>query len=410
VGTRDLDDPATSPLDAVGASLGRVAVAAVAASRRSGERVPRVLQGHAGEPSRWSGAAAGSGPPFALARAYLGDVALAAVAPGPQIEVRVERYFQGGFGPPRSIPIPAGRVSSLTATMDYRSDVLLAWQQNGSVYARMLRASGRPDPTQRVGPSGPDPQIEALVSDNDHGMLAWSSTDAGGRTRVYLDLSAAEVRFGAPQLLASFADPQRAGESPGSIRLRRLSTENVELAWTTAQDGHYSVHVAPAVYATTRAVTLSDPASQAILDDLAPGPIGEAVALWSTAPAIGGGSLETSRSRLWAARTSIIAPDHVVARAARLLAPAGPNVEAALAVDPASDRAVAVWRTLSSSSGAIRYALSGATAGYRPHPGAVASPPSRGAHWLRITLAVIAGLAALGLALALVARRRRQAG
>jgi hypothetical protein len=288
--------------------------------------------------------------------------------------------------------------------------VLLAWQQNGAIYARMLRASGRPDPNQRLGPSGPNPEIQALVSDNDHGMVAWSSTDAAsGRTRVYLDLSTAGVRFGVPQLLASFADPERAGESPGSIRLQRLSTENVELAWTTAESGHYVVHAAPAVYAATRAVTVSDPGSQAILNDLAPGPIGEAVALWSTAPSIGGGALDRSRSQLWAARTSIRAPDHVVSRAPQMVASAGPNAEATLAVDPASDRAVAAWRTLASPGG-IRFAVSDATAGYRPHPAAASAPqPDGGVHWLRITLAAIAGLA-VALALALAARRRRRAG
>jgi hypothetical protein len=93
-----------------------------------------------------------------------------------------------------------------------------------------------------------------------------------------------------------------------------------------------------------------------------------------------------------------------------MVAPAGPNAEATLAVDPASDRAVAAWRTLASPGG-IRYAVSDATAGYRPHPAAAtSSQPDGGVHWLRITLAAIAGLAAVALVLALAARRRRRAG
>ena len=41
--------------------------------------------------------------------------------------------------------------------------LLERWQQEGAVYAHMLRASKRADPTQRVGPSAPGPQLQALV-------------------------------------------------------------------------------------------------------------------------------------------------------------------------------------------------------------------------------------------------------
>src|SRR6202043_3619392 len=129
-------------------------------------------------------------------------------------------------------------------------------QQNGAIYAHMLRASGRPERTQRVGVSAPDPQLRALVSDNDHGMIAWSTDDvangAQSRTRDYVALSDAGVRFTRPRLLASFVDPARVGLRPGSLALVRLSTENVLLAWTDAEHGHYVVRAAPAVFAAAR--------------------------------------------------------------------------------------------------------------------------------------------------------------
>ena len=90
-----------------------------------------------------------AGRPLAVARAYLGDVAIATVVGGPAIAVRVQRYFEHRFGPARLIPIAPGPLGALTVTLDYRSDALVAWQQAGAIYVHMLRASGRPEPTQR---------------------------------------------------------------------------------------------------------------------------------------------------------------------------------------------------------------------------------------------------------------------
>jgi hypothetical protein len=371
-----------------------------------------LLQGRTVDPSRWPSTMVGSDPPRALTRAYLGDVATAALAAGPAIAVRVERYSQPDFGQPRSVPIRAGRVTALTATMDYRADVLLAWQQNGAIYARMLRSSGRNDPTQRIGPSGPYPQIQAVVSDNDHGMIAWSSTEiperTTARTRIYLDLSDAGVRFGHPRQLASFADPQHVGRMPGSLALERLSTENVMLAWTVAEHGRYVIRAAPAVFAASRPTTrLSDPHSQAILADLAPGSAGEAIALWSTAPLAAGGTLDMGRAELWAARTSIRPHAHVVLQRPEVIAAGGPNVAATVAVDPANDHAVAAWLTVTAPE-RIEYAVGVGAAGYRPRPRtATAGTHGAGTHWLRITLAA-AGLAAAAILLAAARWRRRR--
>jgi hypothetical protein len=395
---------------AVGGTFGRVAVAvAPDGSGASAHGGIAVLQGRASEPLGPPMLLTGAQPPFALTRAYLGDVAIATVVPGPAIAVRLERYFRPGFARARLIPISAGRVTALTATMDYRADVLLVWQQSDAIYAHMLRASGRPDPTQRVAPSGPDPQLHALVSDNDHGMIAWSSSDdakrSRARTRVYLDLSAAGVRFGSPQLLASFADPQRVGRSSGSLALVRLSSENVVLAWTAAEHGHYVVRGAPAVFAATRpTVRLSDPHAQAVLADLAAGPAREAVALWKNGPRLRGGRLDKSQTELWAARASIGRHDRLRSRSPEMIAAAGPNVAPSVAVDPANDRAVAAWLALGAHR-RIEYSVSLGVAGHRRRLAAV-PPPSSGTHWLRITLGG-GGAAAGVLLLALAARRRR---
>jgi hypothetical protein len=285
--------------------------------------------------------------------------------------------------------------------------VLLAWQQNGAIYAHMIRQSGATDRTQRVGPSGPDPQLTSVVSDNDHGMIAWSTTSAaaGGAptTRVYESLSAVGVRFGRPTVLTRFADPERVGSRRGSLKLQRLSTENVMLAWTTVENGGYVVRAAPAVFAATRPTTLlSDPRSQAFLGDLAPGPASEAIALWSTAPRLADGTLDRRRTSLWAARTYIVR-SHVVFGRPQLVARAAANAHPAVAVNPADDRAVAAWLALDPVR--VEYAVAGGAARYRHSPPAAVPAPATGTHWLRITAGVLVVILAVAL-LALAGRRR----
>ncbi len=382
---------------AVGASMGRVAVAL---ATRAGEGSPPGVDVLEGRPGRTPDPpiTAGPGATFALTRAYLGDAAVATVRDS-AIAVRVQRYFRSSFGPTRLIPRPPGRVTSLTATMDYRSDVLVAWQQDGAIYAHMLRASERPDPTQRLGSSAPDPELQALVSDNDHGMVAWSSVREGAgsgsppTTRVYIALSSAGVRFTPARRVASFADPLRAGGLPGTLALTRLSGENVVMAWTEMQRGHYLVRESPAIFAGVRSSTLlSDPAGQSVLAGLAAGPANEAIVVWQ-AP---GGSRAASAAdltRLWAARTYVIRGDRVALAPPRVVADAGPQAMPAVAVDPASDRALVAWRT---GAGSVEYASGPPASGYRFHA-PVASAPGGSVHWLRITLGGI-GLAALALA------------
>ncbi|HEX4563421.1 MAG TPA: hypothetical protein VH115_03105, partial [Solirubrobacteraceae bacterium] len=397
---------AAPAVSVVGASFGRVAVALAPANASEVQARPAVLEGRAG--GRLVSALHG-GSGLAIARAYLGDVAVATVK-GRAISVRVQRWFGRGFEGARLISIPAGAVSALTVTLDYRSDVLVAWQQNGFIYAHMLRASGVPQPTQRVGASAPDPQLRALVSDNDRGMLAWSSTEGSGpraRTRIELAFSKQGVRFLAPTPLASFTDPLASGRTPGSLQLVRLSTENVLLAWTVREGGRYVVRAAPAVFAATRRTArLSDPAGDAVLADLATGPAAEAVALWRVR---GDGEATSPQEQLWAARVMLARGDRPIASPARMVAPAGPVAQASVGVDPASDRPLAAWRSAGASS-RVQFAAGVGAGGYRPRAaGPVA--PSRGGrtHWLRIVLAAIALALVAIAAVVLRARSGRRA-
>jgi hypothetical protein len=211
------------------------------------------------------------------------------------------------------------------------------------------------------------------------------------------------VRFPAPQLLASFADPRGLGRSPGSLELVRLSTENVTLAWTTVEHGHYVVRAAPAVHAVSGpTVRLSDPHRQAVLAGLAPGPAGDAVALWKDASSPGEIGSYPGHAELWAARTFIDGHDRIGADQPELILPAGPEVAPAVAVDPAGDRAVVAWLTPGAAS-RIEYTMSLGAVG----DSSAAAASSTWATWLSVGLAAVAVLAAVAF-LARAPRRRRR--
>ena len=427
VSRRALEGVFTGELTAVGADFGQLAIAAGA----QGEIVSagagtEVLQGRATRPLG-SPAAVAAGLPSVLTRAYLGDVAVATVAPG-QIDVRVERWDHRGFHPNRVVPVGAGPVTAIAVTMDYRSDLLLAWQQSGSIFARVLRAHGTDDPTQRLGPSEPEPQLQAMLSDNNHGMVAWSSTSPAGSggsaapvTTTYIDISGTGVRFGGPQTVATYSDPAEVGKSEGSLALVRLADENVQMGWTTVEDGHYVVRSAPAVYATSSLTTLlSNPDEDAVLADLAAGPANEAIALWTNGPrqapslqSVSSAPVESvpwesttppaapaqpAQSELWEARTSIVPRDHVVLQPPEMIAPAGPVADPTVAVDPRNDDAVAAW-SLVGADPSVEYSVSAGASGYRPHPpSSERNVAITGGEWMRIALAAGASAAEQALA------------
>ena len=181
---------------------------------------------------------------------------------------------------------------------------------------------------------------------------------AAGVTRVYAELSGAGVRFGVPRLLERYADPGGFAPPGGSPRLVRLLSESVMLAWTGAAAGHWVVRTAAVDENGVRTIdTISTPGRDALLADLAPGPAGEAYALWSEPRATPSG-LDLGEEGLYAARgfdaypgrTIFAAPEQVSAPGT-----SGATGEAAVGVDPDSDRAIVAWRT---QGGAIDYSLS----------------------------------------------------
>ena len=293
----------------------------------------------------------GPGRPLAVGRAYLGDSAVASLVADPArpgtsdgIAVRVQRHFQSAFGRPVTISNRRGAVSALDVTLDYRSDALVVWEQGGSVWARELRANGRLQPLQRVGSTAAHPQLQALVSDDNRAIVSWASS-VGPRTHVWMSISGPNVRFSArPQLLEALRDPSGARLPDGSLRLTRLSTEGVLIAWTGEVAGRHAVRAAAVGLDGIKPVaTISDPASDCVLADLATGPHAEAVALWTATAPSGSRLVGAARGVVGPGARATFGPPEEVGALDEAGAPG--TAGAAAAIDPASDIAIAVWQS-----------------------------------------------------------------
>jgi hypothetical protein len=335
---------------AAAAPHGRVIVAGTSSSGRG----PALVEGVAGGPLVPLGVGAGSEAPLALTTAYLGDVAFgASVAGGGGLHARIERYFARTFGPWMTVE-GGGAVTDPALALDYRTDLLAAWKEQGSIYARDLPASGSAQPRQRLAAAPGSVRIAALRSDDNRGIVVWSE-QRGGETRVYLDQSSAGVRFGRPQLLERFRNPRGTPAPAASPQLVRLRSESVMIAWAGASEGHWAVRAAPIdQLGLQRVGTISRPGSDALLAALAPGPDGGALALWTEPQPGADGVPDAHRAAITAARGIDTYPGLAAFGAPEQVAPPGPNGAPSVAIDPRSDRALAVWRE---AGGALRFSV-----------------------------------------------------
>lgn len=298
---------------------------------------------------------AGLSSPLGLATAYLGDVAIASEQQGPGrgVQIHMQRWFAGRFGAAMSLGGGSGPRRALAVALDYRTDAIAVWWQHGWLWARERRANGTLGPLQRFARAGSSVQLTVLCSDDGRAIVAWIDP-SGDTAKLYLDISAPSMRLGRGRLLERLHWNRGAVlPSSGSVRLVRLSTESVLMAWTGTSEGHFVVRASGIDLQGTRTTsTLSEPREDASLQDLTTGPRGDAIALWRSA-AVGASSPKKSESLVTA--SGVPSPQGLPYFAApQQLAPPGHYDEASVALDPSSDRAVASWRE---QNGTIRAAV-----------------------------------------------------
>lgn len=348
------------PLLASGAPHGQILIAG---SSPKDAHAGVLLQGPAAGPFAPVSFAEAQSVPLALASAYLGDVALAAPQLGgaSRLQVHVERFYARAFE--RSTTTSStggGPIQSATLALDYRSEALAVWLQDGTLYAQLLPATGPPARTQRLAHVGPGAVISALLSDDGRGIVAWAQ-QSGDQTSVWLDRSSNGVRFHAPEEIERFDDPAGLRSPPASPRLVRMSSEGVLLAWAGESGGRWVVRSAPLdMNGMGEVSTIEAPGSQALLAGLVPGPRDEALALWTVPASAAGASGAAAGRALFAARAFEAPPQRTQFAAAEELAAPGPVGQLAAGIDPDSGRALVVWQA---QGGVLEYSVREAPGG-----------------------------------------------
>ncbi len=293
------------------------------------------------------------------------------------LAVRVQRHYDSVPQPPRVLPLGSAPPDALAVAMDFRSDLLLVWAAQGAIYARELYQGGAAGPVRRLAGVAGVPELRALFSDDGRAIVAWRG-QRGSNTSILISISDATLRFGAPRTVERFTDLSAVAPPPGSLRLARLSSEAVMMAWTGMRAGRYVVRASPvslrrgvwapivisAPPASTGSPTLlgrpglpvssrvaggSRP-TQALLADLVSGPRAEVLALWSTAPLARGGQLDGRRRAIAAAWGHYGGHGEARFASPETISAPGANGTPAAAFDPQNDRALAAWVTGSGSS------------------------------------------------------------
>ena len=344
-----------APYGALEASAAPRGQIVIAGARPSAPSQLLLIQGVATGPFVIQPEVAAASAPASMTRAYLGDAAIESTPPAGAggLNVQIERFFTQSF----SAPIPAspgGTPSTATVALDFRTDALAVWIQGSSLYARYLPTRGYPRAIQRLAVVAPGTQVSALLSDDGRGIVAWSET-RGTRISVHLDVSGPGVGFGAERVLESFTAPDARRPSTPPLLLR-LRSESVMIAWTGASAGHWVLRSAPVELGGLGQGDTFAPAGQdAMLQALAAGPDDEALMLWdqSEGPA--------AASAIYAARGFQARPKRVAFGIPELVEGPATNSQAAVAIDPTGDDALAVWR---GAHGSIEYSIR--TAGAAP--------------------------------------------
>jgi hypothetical protein len=249
-----------------------------------------------------------------------------------------------------------------TVAINDRGDMLVAWQANGGVFARIRTAGGTLYDTERLGnPGEPVRAISAVLTPNRGAAVAWEaqSVDEGTpESPATVDASTkaagASHHFRSSQRLGrvpTLATGQYVGER--AVKVVRSADGRITAAWTAFAADRFVVQAAGLSGARFRTgATVSDPAVDSILADLDAGPSSELAVAWRTGVAgtdAGTGTPGLSAALRSPGGSAFAAPEAIEQGAAAF--------DPTLRFDPSSGAVVTAWNDLASMRTATRPAL-----------------------------------------------------
>jgi hypothetical protein len=195
---------------------------------------------------------------------------------------------------PRVISRRGRRINAITVAVGSRGDLVVAWERDGRVEARIARpdrALGRVVLVGRGAKLGTS--LRAAVAANGRVWIAWSSQSRseGGDTGPFTLQSAASAlrgsKFRSPYLLDRY---DRRASDEATFDLSLDVNGNGMVAWSGFDEGNFRARFARANRRGrfVRFETLSQPGYDAVVGGLATGRrAGEAIVVWSRLDAVG---------------------------------------------------------------------------------------------------------------------------
>jgi hypothetical protein len=265
-------------------------------------------------------------------------------------------------------PLPSIRVDNVAVrqisavAINARGDMLIAWQANGGVFARIRTAGGTLYDTERLGnPGEPVRNISAVLTPDRAAAVAWEAQDVSeGNPGSAATVDAAFKEAGASH---HFHSAQRLATVPAlstghyvgsrGVKLVISSDERITAAWTGYANGRFVVRAAEVSgFRFVGTQTLSDPATDNVLNDIAVGPSSETAVVWQTGVAgvdAGVGPKGLAAGMRDPSAASFDPAESVVT---------GTTADAAVVrFDPSTGRAVAAWNDLQTIRYSARPAL-----------------------------------------------------
>ena len=249
-----------------------------------------------------------------------------------------------------------------TVAINARGDMLIAWQANGGVFARIRTAGGTLYKTERLGnPGEPVRAISGVLTADRAAAVAWEAQSVSEGTpgsAATVDATFKEAgashHFHSSQRLATvpaLATGHYVGARAVKVVLSR--DERITAAWTGYANGRFVVRAADlSDFRFVGAQTLSDPAVDAVLHDIDAGPSSELALAWETGVAgvDAGAGPRGLAAALRAPGAPAFAPAESVEQGTAAL-------DAALRFDPSTGRIVTAWNDLQSIRTSARPAL-----------------------------------------------------
>jgi hypothetical protein len=265
-------------------------------------------------------------------------------------------------------PLPSIRVDNVavgqisTVAINPRGDMLIAWQANGGVFARIRTAGGTLYRTERLGnPGEPVRAISAVLTPDRAAAVAWEAQDVnegtpGSRATVDATFKAAGAshHFHSAQRLAivpALSTGHYVGER--GVKVVLSGDGRITAAWTGFAGGRFVVRAAElSDFRFVGAQTVSDPATDAVFSDLAAGPGSALAVLWETGAAGNDPGVGTPGLAV-----ALRAPGAPAFGPAESIEQGTAAIGAVVRFDPSTGRLVAAWNDVTAIRASTRPAF-----------------------------------------------------